>query len=563
MGSYDSKLCLSNSTAAQLAAAFMINLGFLMLHVQTNAFKTPSENRAQFNGLVSILLVLFSGIVLRFNELNKLYGDEGGDYDSMIISGILIASQVAVIARFLSKMLKPGKKANGMKRVQAKILDTATVAVMDRLSEDLDEILDEREAEILCMVALEQLSHETGDLALVLVTTCRETPIDDGGKKEEHVMKLSKAFDEQSEKIDMALFDLAVEICGPAGLRALHKVAIKQGGQLLEYASAPSLCIHMAVTAIKMGPRAMSSFAIVSSHLRSLATNCCPGEDVHEEILELILQIGGGPRGLQRIVDESFRLLQDDLLRQGVSKLGLCLLMPMSKAAVPSLFHELSNAEEDESSSDEEKEDKIDFCTLLLKMSGLTNMDSSGTSSGSASGDVSGNCFDDLVFLAKACLGTPTVDYLMEVECNKMARKACRGRSNKVCNAISGASKVACSTAKSHTRFALQLSSISANSSSQTLMDLASEQLTAKGLEEVTDPKLEQACDALMRKLDDEENFNTLDHALGEIIAENAGGIVVQHGLSVFCKWCALFQSAAGPLLNSKMPFERLWCREG
>merc|ERR1712166_29175 len=77
-------------------------------------------------------------------------------------------------------------------------------------------------------------------------------------------------------------------------------------------------------------------------------------------------------------------------------------------------------------------------------------------------------------------------------------------------------------------------------------MDLASEQLTAKGLEEVTDPNLEQACDALMRKLDDKENFNTLDHALGEIIAENAGGIVVQHGLSVFCKWCELFQSAAG-----------------
>ena len=113
-----------------------------------------------------------------------------------------------------------------------------------------------------------------------------------------------------------------------------------------------------------------------------------------------------------------------------------------------------------------------------------------------------------------------------------------------VCNAVSGATRVACSTSKSHIQFSLQLSAISANTPSQTLMDLAAEHLTAKGLEEVTDPKLEQACNALMRKLDDETNFNTLDKALGEIIVDNAGGIVVQHGLSVFCKWCTLFHSS-------------------
>ena len=66
----------------------------------------------------------------------------------------------------------------------------------------------------------------------------------------------------------------------------------------------------------------------------------------------------------------------------------------------------------------------------------------------------------------------------------------------------------------------------------------------------MNDPKLEQACSALMRKLDDETNFNTLDKALGELIVENAGGIVMQHGLSVFCKWCTLFQSVEGTAQN-------------
>ena len=504
--------------------------------MRTNAFKTASENAAQFNGLISILLVLFSGIVLRWNELSKISGGDDGDYNTIMVSGILIISQVAVMGMFLAKMVQPGKKANGKERIKQRIFDSLSNAAVDELFEHLEEVVDGMESAVHRMVEKEQLSHATGELAQVLLNTCRNSVTDDG-KKETIIGKLSSILAEQMEKMDMALFDLAVDVCGDEGLLALHKVAIQQGTELLEDAAAPPLCIHMAVTAIKMGPRVMSSFEIVSSHLQGLATKCCSGEDVLDVVLELILQIGGGARGLQRIVDESFRLLRDDLLVKGVSKLALCLLMPMSKAAVPALFHELSNAEEDESSSsDEDKEDKIDFCTLVLKMSGLTSMD---------------DCFDMLVFLAKACLGTAKVDHLMEVSCIKMAQKACYGRDSKVCNAINGAAKVACSNSTSHIRFSLQLSSLTASSPSQKLMDLAAEQLTAKGLEQVTDSRLVQACNALMTKLDDETNFNTLDKALGETIVQDAGGIVVQHGLSVFCNWCALFQSAEGKLLDS------------
>ena len=45
-------------TTAQLAAASMITLAFLVLHVSNKAFKDARENTAQFYSQLSILLVL-------------------------------------------------------------------------------------------------------------------------------------------------------------------------------------------------------------------------------------------------------------------------------------------------------------------------------------------------------------------------------------------------------------------------------------------------------------------------------------------------------------------------
>ena len=90
---------IQSGTTAQIAAAFIINLGFVCAHVQTNAFKTTSENAAQFVALISILLVLFSGVVLRWNKLdNTDNGDK--DYNSITIICVLMTSQGVVVSLF-------------------------------------------------------------------------------------------------------------------------------------------------------------------------------------------------------------------------------------------------------------------------------------------------------------------------------------------------------------------------------------------------------------------------------------------------------------------------------
>ena len=72
-------------TTAQLAAAFLINLLFLLMHVQTQAFMTPEENTAQFTGLISILLTIFSGIVINYDNL----AEETDVYNTVITTGKL------------------------------------------------------------------------------------------------------------------------------------------------------------------------------------------------------------------------------------------------------------------------------------------------------------------------------------------------------------------------------------------------------------------------------------------------------------------------------------------
>ena len=70
-------------TTAQLAAAFLINLVFLVMHVNTQAFVTEEENAAQFTGLISILLTIFSGIVINYNNL----AEDTDVYNTVITTG--------------------------------------------------------------------------------------------------------------------------------------------------------------------------------------------------------------------------------------------------------------------------------------------------------------------------------------------------------------------------------------------------------------------------------------------------------------------------------------------
>ena len=87
-------------TTAQLAAAFVITLCFLVLHVHTNAFDSPEENRTQFCGLTSILLLLFSGILLRANKHSTEPSDDD-DASKIAITVVIVFSQVAVLLMFV------------------------------------------------------------------------------------------------------------------------------------------------------------------------------------------------------------------------------------------------------------------------------------------------------------------------------------------------------------------------------------------------------------------------------------------------------------------------------
>ena len=71
-------------TTAQLSAAYLINLIFLLVHVQTQPFKTEVENTAQFSGLISILLTIFSGILINYNHLNH---EDTDVYNNSITTG--------------------------------------------------------------------------------------------------------------------------------------------------------------------------------------------------------------------------------------------------------------------------------------------------------------------------------------------------------------------------------------------------------------------------------------------------------------------------------------------
>ena len=157
-------------TVAQLAAAFVINLAFLVLHVQTQAFKTIVENTAQLNGLVSILLTLFSGILLKYDAL----ADESADpYNKYTILVVLMGSQLAVAAMFVSGVAFNKKRKKPIDLLKDHVVDAAKTAALDKLREQSSTALDELDETINEMVERAQIREEAAELFGTLVMTCR------------------------------------------------------------------------------------------------------------------------------------------------------------------------------------------------------------------------------------------------------------------------------------------------------------------------------------------------------------------------------------------------------
>ena len=162
-------------TTAQLAAAFVINLAFLVLHVQTQAFMTKAENDTQFNGLISIALTLFSGILLRYDELSDESEDPYNKYTLLIV---LMGSQGVVAAMFMFGVACPEKKElSPMEMMQQKIsnegVKEAMNVIKDRVREQQQDLLDGLELTVTKMVEEAKIEPELGELFGVLITSCR------------------------------------------------------------------------------------------------------------------------------------------------------------------------------------------------------------------------------------------------------------------------------------------------------------------------------------------------------------------------------------------------------
>ena len=154
-------------TTAQLAAAFVINLAFLVLHVQTQAFITKAENDAQFNGLVGIALTLFSGIVLKYDELSNESEDSYNRYTILIV---LMGSQMAVVFMF-GVGVASLKEKTASPGLWIKVMDwLLPTEAMDLLRNQPQQLLDQLEVTVNDMVEEKKIEPELGELFGVLKT---------------------------------------------------------------------------------------------------------------------------------------------------------------------------------------------------------------------------------------------------------------------------------------------------------------------------------------------------------------------------------------------------------
>ena len=116
-------------TTAQLAAAFMITLGFLILHVTTNAYQEPDENMSQLCGSLSILLTLFSGILIRGQA-----GEDDDPYETALITFVIVGSQASVILIFIYCLASAGSGESAEERLKENL---AGGSLEERLKEKL------------------------------------------------------------------------------------------------------------------------------------------------------------------------------------------------------------------------------------------------------------------------------------------------------------------------------------------------------------------------------------------------------------------------------------------
>ena len=153
-------------TTAQLAAAFLITFAFLIMHVLVVPFAQEAENSTQFWCQISILLVLFSGIIARATSEDAFYRDTGS-YNSALIGIVLAASQTGILLIFVFKLRPEGPKpALEIERIAAS-------AITDAIEEQSECLLNEISSQADALVRKGVISPQHQDLVSEVIDACR------------------------------------------------------------------------------------------------------------------------------------------------------------------------------------------------------------------------------------------------------------------------------------------------------------------------------------------------------------------------------------------------------
>ena len=206
-------------------------IGFLLVHSKTLPFESTQENNSQTYGMVSILLVLFSGILLRADASE----DENDVYATTLISIVLVGSQAAVLLIFAYQVTHPSRRADGTKDVvKAKLVDAAAQMALDEFERHIQEVLDTIEEAVQGLAQDGKVSKPVVDLVLEVVTAVKE-----GGLEEEEREAISEQLVTLLQKGDpseivSALWDITLLIGGDRLLMALSDVVVERTTAYLE-----------------------------------------------------------------------------------------------------------------------------------------------------------------------------------------------------------------------------------------------------------------------------------------------------------------------------------------
>ena len=161
-------------TTAQLAAAFMITLGFLILHVTTNAYQEPDENMSQLCGSLSILLTLFSGILIRGQA-----GEDDDPYETALITIVIVGSQASVFLIFIYCLASAGSSSNQTpaERLKEKLANAAAEKIVDELDEHMKELLSSVEAKVKQLSESDVIPPSVCETLLAIVDSIRNNEL--------------------------------------------------------------------------------------------------------------------------------------------------------------------------------------------------------------------------------------------------------------------------------------------------------------------------------------------------------------------------------------------------